>query len=118
MLLGFNNKGPVFSTRVLLKCFYIFIFCSGRAFQRYIDYDNPTVASDMADKNILLQLIFEQTLLCHVIIVTLKYLVKDGHCVRRTSLHRFLKFRDYGLMDFVAGTQNSRHRYQTLRQFS
>ena len=42
ILLGFNDS------KVLLKYFYIFIFCSVRAFQRrYIDNDNPTVVSDM-----------------------------------------------------------------------
>ena len=38
------------------------MFCSGRAFQRYTDDNNPTVASDMASKNILLPLICGQTL--------------------------------------------------------
>ena len=37
---------------MLLKYFYIFIFCSVRAFQRYIDNVNPTVVVlDMASKN-------------------------------------------------------------------
>ena len=47
ILLGFNN------TKVLLKYFLPeFIFCSGRAFQRNIDNDNPTVVSVKASKNI------------------------------------------------------------------
>ena len=50
ILLEFNDS------EVLLKYFYIFIFYSGSAFQRYIDHDNPTVISDMASKNILLPL--------------------------------------------------------------
>ena len=39
-------------TNVLLKYFHIFVFCSGRAVQRYIDNDNPTLVSDMASENI------------------------------------------------------------------
>ena len=46
ILLGFND------TKVLLRYFYILIFCSGRAFQQYIDNDNPTVTSDMASISI------------------------------------------------------------------
>ena len=36
---------------MLLKYFYISIFCSVIAFQRYIDNVNPTVVLDMASKN-------------------------------------------------------------------
>ena len=38
--------------KALLKYFYIFIFCSGRAFQPHIDNDNPTLVLDMASENI------------------------------------------------------------------
>ena len=34
------------------RCFYIFIFCSGKALYSYLDNDNPTVASDVASENI------------------------------------------------------------------
>ena len=47
----------------LLKYLHNIIFCS-KAFPQYLDVDNddnPTVASDMLSKNILLYLIFEQT---------------------------------------------------------
>ena len=44
ILLGFDDSN------VLLKYFYVFIFCSGRASQQYIDIDNPTLVSDMASK--------------------------------------------------------------------
>ena len=46
ILLGFNDN------KVLLKYFYIFVFCSGRAFQRYIDNGNPTGVSDIASESI------------------------------------------------------------------
>ena len=43
-LVGFNDN------KILLKYFYVLIFCSRRAFQQRItvDIDNQTVASDMA----------------------------------------------------------------------
>ena len=40
ILLGFSDN------KVLVKYFYIFIFCSGRAVQRYLDNENPTLISD------------------------------------------------------------------------
>ena len=46
IVLGFEYS------KLLLKYFHIFIFCSTRAFQRYIDNDNPTAVSDMASENI------------------------------------------------------------------
>ena len=45
-LLGFKEN------KVFLKYFYILIFCLRITFQQFIDNDNPTVASDMASKNI------------------------------------------------------------------
>ena len=44
ILLRFNDNN------VLSKYFHI--FCSGRAFQRYMDHDNPSVISNIAIKNI------------------------------------------------------------------
>ena len=55
ILLGFNDNK-------MLNYFYLSIFCSGRAFQRYIDNDSTTVGSDMISKNILVPLMFGQTL--------------------------------------------------------
>ena len=46
ILLGFND------IKVLLKYFYILIFCPGRAFERYIENASQTVISDMATENI------------------------------------------------------------------
>ena len=46
ILLGFND------IKVLLKYFYLLIFCPGRAFQRYIENDSQTVISDTATENI------------------------------------------------------------------
>ena len=46
IILGFNDN------KVLLNYLYIFLFCSGRDFQRYIDNDNPPVVSDMVSENI------------------------------------------------------------------
>ena len=47
ILLGFDNN------KVLLTYFYIVKLRSGRAFQRHIDNDNPTLVSDMTSKNIM-----------------------------------------------------------------
>ena len=45
ILLGFNDN------KILLKYFNVFLFCSGRAAQRFIDNDDQTVVSNMASKN-------------------------------------------------------------------
>ena len=46
IFLGFNDNS------VFLKCFYMFIYCSGRAFQRYVDNNNPKVVSSMSSETI------------------------------------------------------------------
>ena len=55
-LLGFNEN------KALLKYSHIFIFCSGRAFQRYADNDNAIAASNMASKNSFTASNFRQTI--------------------------------------------------------
>ena len=60
ILLGLNE------IKMLSKNLYLFIFCSERAFQRYTNNDNPSVASNMAIKTFSLPLIFGQIIVHHM----------------------------------------------------
>ena len=55
----FSSSWDITTGKVLLKYFHMFVFCSGRVFQQYIDNDNPTFVSGMAiKKSLLLNFIF------------------------------------------------------------